>query len=101
MKGTGKMAEEENINQGAGTTGAQEKVDNAKAHAALAAKDLKSAATATAKDCRDKAEQVWDDAQMRARTFREDGEDYVRENPMRAVFTALAVGFVLGWIIRR
>jgi ElaB/YqjD/DUF883 family membrane-anchored ribosome-binding protein len=30
------------------------------------------------------------------RTLRQDGEDYVRKNPMKAVFTALGVGFVLG-----
>jgi ElaB/YqjD/DUF883 family membrane-anchored ribosome-binding protein len=34
------------------------------------------------------------------RTLREDGEEYVRENPMKAVFTALGVGFMLGLIFR-
>jgi ElaB/YqjD/DUF883 family membrane-anchored ribosome-binding protein len=27
-------------------------------------------------------------------------QDYVRENPMKAVFTALGIGFVLGLIFR-
>ena len=92
---------EEYMNQGVGTTGGQNKVESSKAHAAHAAENLESAATATAEDYRIKAEQAWDDARIRARTFREDGEDYVRENPVKTVLTALGVGFVLGWIIRR
>jgi ElaB/YqjD/DUF883 family membrane-anchored ribosome-binding protein len=35
------------------------------------------------------------------RTFQEDGEQYVRDNPTKAVFTALGIGFVLGLIFRR
>ena len=54
-----------------------------------------------AEDYLDKAAQAWDDAKVRAGTLREDGEDYVRENPMRAVFATLGIGFVLGWIFRR
>src|SRR5664279_5014549 len=63
--------------------------------------DLKSAAGAMAGEYRDKAEQVWGDARDRARTLQEDGEQYVRENPTKAVFTALGIGFVLGLIFRR
>jgi len=63
--------------------------------------DLKSAATTMAEDYRDKATQAWDDAKVRVRTLQEDGEDYVRENPMKAVMTALGIGFVLGRIFRR
>jgi ElaB/YqjD/DUF883 family membrane-anchored ribosome-binding protein len=33
--------------------------------------------------------------------LQDDGEQYVRENPTKAVFTALGVGFVLGLIFRR
>ena len=40
-------------------------------------------------------------ARDRARTLQEDGEQYVRENPTKAVFTALGIGFVLGLIFRR
>jgi ElaB/YqjD/DUF883 family membrane-anchored ribosome-binding protein len=35
------------------------------------------------------------------RSFQEDTEQYVRENPTKAVFTALGIGFVLGLIFRR
>ena len=80
---------------------AQNKFESSKTHVRKAADDLKSAAGAMAGEYRDKAEQVWDDARERARTLQEDGEQYVRENPTKAVFTALGIGFVLGLIFRR
>jgi ElaB/YqjD/DUF883 family membrane-anchored ribosome-binding protein len=92
---------DENMNQGGGATAAQNKLESSKTHAKHAAADLKEATTAIAEDYRDKAAQAWDDAKVRVRTLREDGEDYVRENPMRAVFATLGIGFVLGWIFRR
>jgi ElaB/YqjD/DUF883 family membrane-anchored ribosome-binding protein len=92
------MADE---NKSGGTTSPQKKLESSKTHAKRAAEDLKSATTAMAEDYRDKATQAWDDAKGRARTLREDGEDYVRKNPMKAVFTTLGIGFVLGWIFRR
>jgi ElaB/YqjD/DUF883 family membrane-anchored ribosome-binding protein len=75
--------------------------DDLKSAAGAMAGDLKSAAGAMAGEYRDKAEQAWDDARERARTLQEDGEQYVRENPTKAVFTALGIGFVLGLIFRR
>jgi len=90
------------MNQSGGaSTGAQSKIESSKAHARRAAEDLKSAAASVAEDYRDKATQAWDEAKVRVRTLQEDGEEYVRENPMRAVFTALGIGFVLGLIFRR
>ena len=90
----------------------QDKLQSSKEHARRAAEDLKSAAGAFAEeyrgkaeqawgDARGKAEQAWGDATSRARTFQEDAEEYVRENPTKAVFTALGIGFVLGLIFRR
>lgn len=79
----------------------QNKFETGRTHARRAAEDLKSAASSMAEDYRDKATQAWDDAKVRVRTLQEDGEDYVRENPMRAIATALGVGFVLGLIFRR
>ena len=75
--------------------------DDLRSAAGAMAGDLKSAAGAMAEEYRGKAEQVWGDARDRARTLQEDGEEYVRENPTKAVFTALGVGFVLGLIFRR
>ncbi len=103
------MTEENKTNQG--STGgsfnagigsaAESKLDSSKTHARRAAEDLKSAATAVADEYRGKAEQAWDDARVRARTFQEDGEQYVRDNPTKAVCTALGIGFILGLVFRR
>ena len=51
-------------------------------------------------DYAEKASVVFDEAKQRARTLREDGEDYVRKNPMKTVLTALGVGFVLGLVYK-
>ncbi len=98
--------------QTSSTGDAQNKLQRSKEHARKAADDLKSAAGAFADeyrgkaeqawgDARGKAEQAWGDATSRVRTFQEDAEQYVRENPTKAVFTALGIGFVLGIIFRR
>ena len=98
------MAEENKTTQGGGaatSASAENKFESSKTHVRKAAEDLKSAAGAMADEYRDKAEQVWGDARDRARTLQEDGEQFVRENPTKAVFTALGIGFVLGLIFRR
>ncbi len=99
------------------------KYESGKTHAVHAAEDLKAAAEAKARELRAaaeakanefrgkaehaigearvKAEHAFGEARVRARTFREDSEQYVRENPTRAIFTALGVGFLLGLIFRR
>lgn len=96
------MAEENQFHQG-GAVGAdpQSNLESGKTHARRAAEDLKTAATQMAGEYRGKAEQVWEDASGRVRTFQEDGEAYVRDNPTKAVFTALGIGFVLGIVFRR
>lgn len=93
------MADEQHTTQGGGA--ASEKIESTKSHARRAAEDLKTAATDIAGEYRGRAEQAWGDAQDRVRTFQEDGEQYVRDNPTKAVFTALGIGFVLGMIFRR
>lgn len=65
------------------------------------AEDLKSAAGETVEVNREKAEQVWNDAKNRGRTIKKGTEQYIRENPTKAVFTALGIGFVLGLITLR
>jgi ElaB/YqjD/DUF883 family membrane-anchored ribosome-binding protein len=44
--------------------------------------------------------QVWDEATEGVRTLKQNTDQYVRKNPAKAVFTALAIGFVLG-LMRR
>ena len=80
---------------------AQDDAERGASHARKAAEDFKSAAGAVADEYRGRAEDAWNDARYRARSFQEDSEQYVRENPTKAVFTALGVGFVLGLIFRR
>jgi ElaB/YqjD/DUF883 family membrane-anchored ribosome-binding protein len=107
------MAEENKPQQRSpGLADAQSKLESSRTHARKAAEDLKSAAGAVAQEYRGKAEQAWDEARdragvawgeatERARTFQQDAEQYVRENPTKAVVTALGIGFVLGMIFRR
>lgn len=70
-------------------------------NARKAAEDLHSAAGATVDEYRARGKEVWDDALHRVRGFQNEGKQYVRANPIKAVFTALGVGFVLGLIFRR
>src|SRR5678815_2098287 len=107
------MAEENKSEQKTSAAGdARDKLESSKQHARRAAEELKSAAGAIAEEyrgkaeqawgeARDKAEHAWGDATSRVRTFQEDAEQYVRENPTKAVFTALGIGFVLGLVFRR
>src|SRR6266513_1603067 len=106
------MAEENKSHRASAPADAQDKFESSKMHARQAAEDLRDAAGAIAGDARGKAEQAWTgargkaeqaigDARTRARTFQDDAEEYVRENPTKAIFTALGVGFVLGLIFRR
>ena len=80
---------------------ATEKAERGATHARKAAEDLGSAAGAMADEYRTRGKEVLDDALHRVRSFQDDGKEYVRENPTKAVFTALGVGFVLGLIFRR
>lgn len=43
----------------------------------------------------------WEDAKVRAQDLHVETERYVRENPTKAVLTALGIGFVIGLIFRR
>ncbi len=95
------MAEENKAQQtGSGMTDTDE-LQSSRTHAQQAAEDLKSAGGEIGGEYRGKAEQTWDDARDHVWTFREDADQYVRENPTKAVFTALGIGFVLGLIFRR
>ncbi len=88
------------------------KLESGKQHVKQAAEDLKAAATAKAQELRgiaetkagelrERAESAYGDAKFKARTLREDGEHYVRENPLRAVLCAVGAGFFIGLLVRR
>jgi ElaB/YqjD/DUF883 family membrane-anchored ribosome-binding protein len=96
------MAHENPMDQGpAVPPQAAEKAKRGVTHVRKAAEDFRSAAGATADEYMGRAEGVLDDALHRVRSFQDDSKQYVRENPTKAVFTALGVGFVLGLIFRR
>jgi ElaB/YqjD/DUF883 family membrane-anchored ribosome-binding protein len=96
------MADENQMDQGpAVPPQVGEKAKRVVTHARKSAEDLRSAAGTMANEYLGRAEEVWDDALDRVRTFQDDSKQYVRENPTKAVFTALGVGFVLGLIFRR
>jgi ElaB/YqjD/DUF883 family membrane-anchored ribosome-binding protein len=81
---------------------AKEKVRHGGTHARKAAGDLGSAAGAMADEYRAaRGKEVWwGHALHRVRGFQNDGKQYVRANPAKAVLTALGIGFVLGLIFR-
>ncbi len=77
------------------------KVEHGVKYARKAAEDLRSSASAMADEYRGRVEEIRDEALDRIRSFHDDSKQYVRENPTKAVLTALGVGFVLGFIFRR
>ena len=74
---------------------------NVKSRMTEVAGEFRSSAVEQAEHLRQRAGEVYDDARQRVRTWRDEGEEYVREQPRTAVLTALAAGFVLGLIIKR
>ena len=96
------MANENQMNPAsAASPQATQKAERSATQTRKAAEDLGSAAGAMANEYLGRAEEVWDDAVHRVRTFQDDSKQYIRENPTKAVFTALGVGLVLGLIFRR
>jgi ElaB/YqjD/DUF883 family membrane-anchored ribosome-binding protein len=95
------MAEVNKTQQtGSGMTDTNE-LQSTRPHGQEAAENLKSEAGGVVEEYSGTAEQVWDDTKERVRTFKEDADEYVRENPTKTVLTALAIGFVLGLIAFR
>lgn len=65
------------------------------------AEALRNAATARATGLRESAHEQWDDTRDKAREFQVTAEDYIRQNPTKAMLGALGVGFLVGLIMRR
>jgi ElaB/YqjD/DUF883 family membrane-anchored ribosome-binding protein len=95
------MAVENQMDQGAPVPQAEEEPQGGVTHAREAAEDLDSDAGAMADEYRGHAAEVLDDARRRVRSLQDEGKQYVRENPTKAVFTALCAGFVVGLISHR
>jgi ElaB/YqjD/DUF883 family membrane-anchored ribosome-binding protein len=104
------MAEENYMNQGpaispqGGMSGEQNRRQRTGSGLSDPGKNLQSSGTSTrTENLRQVAResgQVWDEARERVQTLRQNTDEYVRRNPTKAVFTALAIGFVLG-LMRR
>ena len=80
---------------------AKEEAKRGVTHTRKGAEDLRAAAGAMADEYRERGKEVFDEARHRVRSFQDDSKQYIRENPTKAVFTALGVGLVLGLIFRR
>jgi ElaB/YqjD/DUF883 family membrane-anchored ribosome-binding protein len=96
------MADENQREEGpSASPQAAEKAERGATHSRQAGEDLRSAVGATTDEYLGRAEGIWNDTRDRVRSFQDDGERYVRENPTKAVFAALGVGFLLGFTFRR
>jgi ElaB/YqjD/DUF883 family membrane-anchored ribosome-binding protein len=96
------MAEENLYQSGASAVRTVEnELKRDKGQARRTVENLKAAGASMAEEYRDKAGQAWDNARTQAGVWREDGEDFVRENPVKTVVTALALGVAIGLLIRR
>ncbi len=72
-----------------------------KAKATVFAGELKAGAAEQAEHLKARAEEVYGDARHKVRTWREEGEACIREQPRTAVLAALAAGFMIGLLVRR
>jgi ElaB/YqjD/DUF883 family membrane-anchored ribosome-binding protein len=94
------------------TAAAQGKLDEVKAKAAEVSdqvrakaghmvEDLKQRAAAIGEDAKAQGAAAYDEARQRARGLWEDGEEYVRKNPLESVLIGVVAGFVAGIILSR
>lgn len=82
-------------------TVATEKAEHYKAVATEKADHYKTVATEKAQQARETAQHQWDETRVKAKEIHVTAEDYIRQNPTKAVLGALGVGFLIGLITRR
>jgi len=103
---------DETIPETASASEASDKLNDGKHHATQAVHDLRAAAEAKAaelrataegkvKELRGQAEHAYTEARTRAQSLRGESETWIRENPTRAVLTAVGIGFILGLMFRK
>jgi ElaB/YqjD/DUF883 family membrane-anchored ribosome-binding protein len=80
---------------------ATQAVNDLRAAAEAKAAELRATAEAKAAELRTKAEHAYSDARTRAQSLRGESEQWIRENPTRAVLTAMGVGFIVGLMFRK
>ena len=77
------------------------RVEQVKAKAEDFADEVRAKLGKAAEEVRAQAGVAYDEARQRVRTLREDGEEYVRQNPCETLVAAVCAGFVAGLLIRR
>jgi ElaB/YqjD/DUF883 family membrane-anchored ribosome-binding protein len=105
------MAEEHHMNKGPAVSpqgegdGGQNKRQQTGSSSSGSGGNLQSSGTSrrtkSGKRPAGESAQVWDEATAGIRSLKENTDDYVRKNPTKAVFTALAIGFVFGLMRHR
>lgn len=107
-----KTMQNEPVSESGAAGDAATKFDEGKQHATQAVNELKAAAQAKASEfrataegkvheIRGKAEHAYGEARTRAETLRGESEQWIKENPTRAVLTAMGVGFIVGLMFRK
>jgi ElaB/YqjD/DUF883 family membrane-anchored ribosome-binding protein len=81
-------------------TVATEKADHFKAVATEKADHYKSVATEKVQHAKETAQHQWEETRVKAKEIHVTAEDYIRQNPTKAVLGALGIGFLIGLIAR-
>lgn len=79
---------------------ATEKADHYKVAAGEKADHYKAVATDKVQHAKESAQHQWDETRVKAKEIQVTAEDYIRQNPTKAVLGALGVGFLIGLIAR-
>jgi|SRR6476620_8896529 len=101
------MAEEHHMNKGPAVSpqGEGDGEKNRRQQSGSSSSSLQSSGTSrrtkTGRRAAGETAQVWDEATAGIRSLKENTDEYVRKNPTKAVFTALAIGFVFGLMRHR
>ncbi|BDS06123.1 hypothetical protein NT6N_11630 [Oceaniferula spumae] len=80
---------------------AVDKAQQFREFAGTKAHDVKETASVKAQQLKQAAGEQMQHGKVKAREVHADTEEYIRQNPTKAVLTALGIGFVLGVIVRR
>jgi ElaB/YqjD/DUF883 family membrane-anchored ribosome-binding protein len=79
---------------------ATEKADHFKAVATEKADHYKAVATEKVQHAKETAQHQWEETRVKAKEIHVTAEDYIRQNPTKAVLGALGIGFLIGLIAR-
>lgn len=79
---------------------ATEKAQQYKSVATEKAQQYKSVATEKSQQAKETAQKQWDETRVKAKEIHVTAEDYIRQNPTKAVLYALGAGFLIGLISR-